>query len=190
MEQAASQMNCTPARRILDAYLRQYKYNPLIELNDDLLLLISINVGFEKLLLIFNESPIDISSIKSHIKDLWERNIQLETGSLPPLNLALNCDKYIDIMRKCKTSPLYSDQISAGVLFFLYTWVQNMDAEHLLTRYSIHKNIWLDKLKNSPEMYIETHQLPAHKMDTNQIEYAIAQLDGPNVMVRFLQHLL
>ena len=70
------------------------------------------------------------------------------------------------------------------MLCFLYSLLEDKDTDLLLARYHTHKAVWLKKMKMSAEMFIETHQHSTLKMHEEEIEYAKAQLDSSNVMMR------
>lgn len=178
------QINCTPAREILDTYLRIYKYESKIELDDDLILVITINLCFKNLEIIFNDQSVDLSSIKNHIQENLVLNNIFERKSTESMNLDLNCDKYLNIIKICKSSPIFPNQISGGILFFLYNLLQSIDSDALLSRYKISKQIWLDILKSSTHMVIETHRYPANTLSIQDFEYINIQLESPNVMSR------
>ena len=120
-----------------------YKHNSSIELNDDLILLITINLVFTKLEIIFSDYMIDLLSIKKHLQQITMINILVKSKNNQINGMNLNCDKYINIIRQCKSTPIYTDQISGGVLFFLYNLLLTMEPDLLLSRYNIHKQAGL-----------------------------------------------
>ena len=184
MKQIQKQINCSPARQVLDTYLRMYKHNSSIELNDDLILLITINLVFTKLEIIFSDYMIDLLSIKIHLQQITMINISVKSKNNQINGMNLNCDKYINIIRQCKSTPIYTDQISGGVLFFLYNLLLTMEPDLLLSRYNIHKQAWLDILTNSTHMIIETHQHVANTLSIQDLDYIHIQLESLNVISR------